>query len=177
MAWIWCHHGCGVGQRLQLPFSPGPGTSICHRCSSKKKGKKKKGWPLFGGTIWPVWVLSPTNLPMNLFVVYLSSPYFWSFSFYGISEASLKMLHNVSRARCFLSKNLESVEFWNNLIHGWPVSISNISDSKCILFLAPISPFSTSPETNWLSNTSVPLWHWKHLWLECRLNPDWDLNP
>ena len=42
MAWIQCCHGCHEGWRLQLRFSPSPGTSICHGCYKKKKKKKKK---------------------------------------------------------------------------------------------------------------------------------------
>ena len=40
-AQIWCHCGCGVGQKLQLHFDPNLGTSICHMCGPKKNEKIK----------------------------------------------------------------------------------------------------------------------------------------
>ena len=36
---IWCCHGCGIGQQLQLQLDPSLGTSICCWCGPKKKKK------------------------------------------------------------------------------------------------------------------------------------------
>ena len=34
---IWCCRGCGVGLSCSSNSAPSLGTSICHRCSTKKK--------------------------------------------------------------------------------------------------------------------------------------------
>ena len=39
MARIWRGCGCGVGQWLQLQFSPYLGISMCRRCGPKRKKK------------------------------------------------------------------------------------------------------------------------------------------
>ena len=39
---ILCCCGCGVGWQLQLQFDPSLGTSICCKCTPKKKDKKEK---------------------------------------------------------------------------------------------------------------------------------------
>ena len=40
---IWHCHSCNIGSSCSLDSIPGPGTSICHECSQKRKKKKKKG--------------------------------------------------------------------------------------------------------------------------------------
>ena len=55
VAWIWRYCGCGIGEWLQLWFSPSLGTSICCRCGPKKTTTKQKSqrywvfvcWALF----------------------------------------------------------------------------------------------------------------------------------
>ena len=39
---IWHCHSCNIGSSCSLDSIPGPGTSICHECSHKRKEKKKK---------------------------------------------------------------------------------------------------------------------------------------
>ena len=40
---IWHCHSCGIGHSCGSDWIPGPGTSIRHECSQKKKKKKKTG--------------------------------------------------------------------------------------------------------------------------------------
>ena len=41
MAWIWCCCGCGIGRHCGSHSTPCLETSMCHRCSRKKKKERK----------------------------------------------------------------------------------------------------------------------------------------
>ena len=40
-AWIQCCSGCGMSLSYSSNLTPSQGTSVCHRCSHKKREKKK----------------------------------------------------------------------------------------------------------------------------------------
>ena len=64
-AWIWCCHGCGVDWQLQLLFNPWPGTSICCRCSPKRKKKRWKILLIFCNKLcWFFSLCSPSSSPI-----------------------------------------------------------------------------------------------------------------